>query len=290
MQEGSLRCDVNISVRPIGREKFGTKVEIKNMNSFNAIQRAIDFEIHRQVEAIESGETIKQETRLWEENSQRTISMRSKEGASDYRYFPEPDLMAIEVPLSTLERYRSELPILPAAQRQRYHSDFGLTLYDAALIADDRSIAEFFDATILTGAEPKQVFNWVMGDVTAYLNENKLKIADIALTPATLGEMIGLITNGTISSKIAKDILPELIAKSGSVQDLVTAKGLTVLAGADLEKIVDEVIAANPKEVEQYKGGKTKLLGFFVGKVMKQSQGRAEPQTTNKLVADKLGA
>ena len=290
MQEGSLRCDVNISVRPIGREKFGTKVEIKNMNSFNAIQRAIDFEIHRQVEAIESGETIKQETRLWEENSQRTISMRSKEGASDYRYFPEPDLMAIEVPLSTLERYRSELPILPAAQRQRYHSDFGLTLYDAALIADDRSIAEFFDATILTGAEPKQVFNWVMGDVTAYLNENKLKIDDIALTPATLGEMIGLITNGTISSKIAKDILPELIAKSGSVQDLVTSKGLTVLAGADLEKIVDEVIAANPKEVEQYKGGKTKLLGFFVGKVMKQSQGRAEPQTTNKLVADKLGA
>ena len=242
------------------------------------------------MEAIESGETIKQETRLWEENSQRTISMRSKEGASDYRYFPEPDLMAIEVPLSTLERYRSELPILPAAQRQRYHSDFGLTLYDAALIADDRSIAEFFDATILTGAEPKQVFNWVMGDVTAYLNENKLKIADIALTPATLGEMIGLITNGTISSKIAKDILPELIAKSGSVQDLVTSKGLTVLAGADLEKIVDEVIAANPKEVEQYKGGKTKLLGFFVGKVMKQSQGRAEPQTTNKLVADKLGA
>jgi len=291
MQEGSLRCDVNISVRPVGREKFGTKVEIKNMNSFNAIQRAIDFEIHRQVEALETGcEEIKQETRLWEENSQRTISMRSKEGASDYRYFPEPDLMAIEVPLTTLARYRSELPTLPSAHRKRYHEEFGLTAYDAALIADDRSIAEFFDATILAGADPKQVFNWVMGDVTAYLNENKLKIADIALTPATLAEMIALITNGTISSKIAKDILPELIEKSGSVQDLVTAKGLTVLAGSDLAKIIDEVIAANPKEVEQYNGGKTKLIGFFVGQVMKKTQGRAEPQTTNKLVADKLGA
>ena len=288
MQEGSLRCDVNISVRPVGREKFGTKVEIKNMNSFNAIQRAIDYEIHRQVEAIEAGETIKQETRLWEENTQRTISMRSKEGASDYRYFPEPDLMAIEVPLTTLEKYRSELPPLPAAQRHRYHHEFGLTPYDAALIADDRSIAEFFDATILTGAEPKLVFNWLMGDITAYLNENKLKIADIALTPATLGEMIDLITDGTISSKIAKDILPELILKSVSVKDLVASKGLTVLAGAELEKIIDEVIAANPKEVEQYKGGKTKLLGFFVGKVMKQTQGRAEPQSTNQLIAAKL--
>ncbi|MBD2188684.1 Asp-tRNA(Asn)/Glu-tRNA(Gln) amidotransferase subunit GatB [Pseudanabaena mucicola] len=288
MQEGSLRCDVNISVRPVGQEQFGVKVEIKNMNSFNAIQRAIDFEINRQIEAIASGEPIKQETRLWEENSQRTISMRSKEGASDYRYFPEPDLMAIEVPLTTLEHYRAELPTLPAAHRQRYRDQFGLTPYDAALIADDRSIAEFFDATILTGAEPKQVFNWVMGDVTAYLNENKLKIADIALTPTVLGEMIALITDGTISSKIAKDILPELIVKGGSVKELVASKGLTVLAGAELEKIIDEIIAANPKEVEQYKAGKTKLLGFFVGQTMKKTQGRAEPQTTNQLIASKL--
>ncbi|PZU95430.1 MAG: Asp-tRNA(Asn)/Glu-tRNA(Gln) amidotransferase GatCAB subunit B [Pseudanabaena sp.] len=288
MQEGSLRCDVNISVRPVGQEKFGTKVEIKNMNSFNAIQRAIDFEIHRQIEAISVGEPIKQETRLWEENSQRTISMRSKEGASDYRYFPEPDLMAIEVPLSTLQKYRSELPVLPAAKRNHYHVDFGLTPYDAALIADDRSISEFFDETIAAGADPKQVFNWVMGDITAYLNENKLKVADIALTPTILAEMIALISDGTISSKIAKDILPELITKGGSPKELVATKGLTVLAGAELEKIIDEVIAANPKEVEQYKGGKTKLLGFFVGKVMKQTQGRAEPQSTNKLMADKL--
>ena len=288
MQEGSLRCDVNISVRPFGQEQFGTKVEIKNMNSFNAIQRAIDFEINRQIEAIAVGEPIKQETRLWEENTQRTISMRSKEGASDYRYFPEPDLMAIEVPLTTLDKYRSELPTLPAAHRQRYRDDFGLTPYDAALIAEDRTVAEFFDATILTGAEPKQVFNWVMGDVTAYLNENKLKIASIALTPAILGEMIGLISDGTISSKIAKDILPELIAKGGSPKDLVAAKGLTVLAGAELEKIIDEIIAANPKEVEQYRAGKTKLLGFFVGQTMKKTQGRADPQSTNKLIADKL--
>ncbi len=198
--------------------------------------------------------------------------------------------MAIEVPLTTLARYRSELPTLPASHRQRYRDEFGLTPYDAALIADDRSIAEFFDATILTGAEPKQVFNWVMGDITAYLNENKLKIADIALTPTILGEMIVLIADGTISSKIAKDILPELIVKGGSVKDLVASKGLTVLAGAELEKIIDEIIAANPKEVEQYKAGKTKLLGFFVGQTMKKTQGRAEPQSTNKLIADKLSA
>ncbi len=173
---------------------------------------------------------------------------------------------------------------------QRYRDDYGLTAYDAALIADDRTIAEFFDAAIAAGADPKQSFNWIMGDITAYLNENKLKIGDIAIKPTVLAEMIGLITDGTISSKIAKDILPELILKGGSIKDLVAAKGLTVLAGDALAQIIDEVIAANPKEVEQYKGGKTKLLGFFVGQVMKKTQGRAEPQSTNKLIAEKLSA
>ncbi len=287
MQESSLRCDVNISVRPVGREKFGTKVEIKNMNSFNAIQRAIDFEIERQIAAIEAGEPIMQETRLWEENSQRTISMRLKEGASDYRYFPEPDLVAIEVPLSTLARYHAELPELPFTKRQAYR-DLGLTAYDAQLIADDRTVAEYFEAVIATGTDPKQAFNWIMGDITSYLKEQKLKINDIPLTPAVLAELISLISDQTISSKIAKDILPELLAEGGAVKALIQSKNLTILAGDALEKIIDQVIAANPKELAQYRGGKTKLLGFFVGQVMKVTQGQAAPQATNQFLTQKL--
>ncbi|MEI6429518.1 MAG: Asp-tRNA(Asn)/Glu-tRNA(Gln) amidotransferase subunit GatB [Pseudanabaena sp. ELA607] len=287
MQEGSLRCDLNVSVRPVGTEKFGTKVEIKNMNSFNALQRATDYEIARQIEAIEAGEAIRQETRLWEENSQRTISMRSKEGSSDYRYFPEPDLVPIEITAAQLTQFRSELPELPISRRARYES-YGLTAYDAALIADDRGVSDFYDAAVAEGADPKQSFNWIMGDVTAYLNETKQKISEIPFTPVTLTEMLDLIAKGTISTKIAKDILPELLVNGGSVQEVVTSKGLTVLAGDALSAIIDEVIANNPKEVEQYRAGKTKLLGFFVGQVMKKTQGRAEPQTTNELILAKL--
>jgi len=287
MQEGSLRCDVNISVRPVGTEKFGTKVEIKNMNSFNAIQRAIDHEIDRQVQAIAVGEPIRQETRLWEENTQRTISMRAKEGSSDYRYFPEPDLVAIEVSPQTLAKYRSELPELPASRRDRYQK-LGLGTYEANLIADDRNVSDYFEAVLATKADPKSAFNWIMGDITAYLNERKLKITNLTLTPKVLGEMIALIADGTISSKIAKDILPELLEKGGSVKDLIQKNNLTVLSGAELEKIIDQVIADNPKELEQYRAGKTKLLGFFVGQVMKLTQGRAAPQATNQLLNQKL--
>ncbi|MFN3360921.1 MAG: Asp-tRNA(Asn)/Glu-tRNA(Gln) amidotransferase subunit GatB [Pseudanabaenaceae cyanobacterium] len=290
MQEGSLRCDVNVSVRPKGSSKLGTKVEIKNMNSFNAIQRAIDYEIDRQVAAIEAGERIVQETRLWEENSQRTITMRVKEGSSDYRYFPEPDLPPIVLTAAQIEAYRSALPELPRQKRQRYQLEYGLNAYEANLIADDRSVAEFFEAVVATGAEPKPAFNWIMGDITAYLNENKLKITEIPLTPAALGEMLQLIADQTISTKIAKDLLPELLSQplAGTVKDLVAAKGLKVMTGAELEAIVTEVINSHPKEVEQYRAGKTKLLGFFVGQVMKRTQGKAEPQTTNDLIKAKL--
>ncbi len=290
MQEGSMRCDVNISIRPRGSEQFGTKVEIKNMNSFNAIQRAIEYEIVRQAEALAAGERIIQETRLWEENSQRTISMRSKEGSSDYRYFPEPDLVAIVTAPETLAHYRQELPILPAQRRDRYQAEFGLSAYDANLIADERATADFFEQTISLGADPKQVFNWMMGDITGWLNERKLKLGDIPFRPETLNELISLIADNTISTKIAKDILPELLEHGGSVQELVERKGLTVLSGEALAKIVDAVIANNPKEVEQYRKGKTKLLGFFVGQVMKQTQGRAAPKETNDLVLQKLQA
>ncbi len=289
MQEGSLRCDVNISVRPVGQKEFGVKVEIKNMNSFNAIARAIDYEIERQIQAIANGEKIKQETRLWEEGSQRTISMRSKEGSSDYRYFPEPDLAPIQVPISQKQRWYSELPILPAAKRHHYETQLGLSAYDARVLTDDCQVAEYFEATVATGVNPKQAANWIMGDITAYLNQQKLGINAIALKPSDLAELVGLIETGTISGKIAKDILPELLVTGGSPQHLVEQKGLVQISdAATLEKIIDQIIAANPKELEQYRNGKTKLQGFFVGQVMKKTEGRADPQLTNQLLAQKL--
>ncbi len=291
MQEGSLRCDVNISVRPVGQKEFGVKVEIKNMNSFNAIERAINYEIERQIAAIEAQEEIFQETRLWEENNQRTISMRKKEGSSDYRYFPEPDLPPIKVSPEQLEQWRNELPELPAIKRTRYTTELGLSAYDTQVLTDDRSVAEYFEAAVALLPKPKAISNWVTGDIAAYLNTHKVKIHELALTPIVLAELVTLIEDGTISGKIAKDILPELITQGGSVKALVESKGLVQISDSgELEKIIDEAIATNPKELEQYRSGKTKLLGFFVGQVMKQSGGRADPKLTNQLLQQKLNS
>ncbi|MBD2081806.1 Asp-tRNA(Asn)/Glu-tRNA(Gln) amidotransferase subunit GatB [Leptolyngbya sp. FACHB-17] len=289
MQEGSLRCDVNVSVRPVGQEEFGVKVEIKNMNSFSAIQKAIDHEIERQIAAIENGEKIVQETRLWEEGSQRTISMRVKEGSSDYRYFPEPDLGPIEVSSEQLEEWRSQLPELPYQKRHRYEEELGLSAYDARVLTDDRSVAEYFEATIVAKANPKLAANWIMGDISAYLNNSRKSITDLALKPETLAELIGLIEDGTISNKIGKDVLPELLETGGSAKELIEKKGLIQISDVgEIEAAIDAVLAANPNELEQYRGGKTKLLGFFVGKVMKETGGRADPKLTNQLLAKKL--
>jgi aspartyl-tRNA(Asn)/glutamyl-tRNA(Gln) amidotransferase subunit B len=289
MQEGSLRCDVNVSVRPLGQEKFGTKVEIKNMNSFSAIQKAIEYEIERQVAAIENGEKIVQETRLWEENGQRTVSMRAKEGSSDYRYFPEPDLPPIEVTSEQSEEWKAQIPELPAQKRHRYETQLGLSAYDARVLTDDREVAEYFEASVAAGVSPKLVANWITQDIAAYLNNNKASITEIALKPEILAELVDLIEKGTISNKIGKDILPELIAQGGSAKALVEKKGLTTLSDtAELEKIIDEIIAANPKEVEKFRSGKTNVKGFFVGQVMKKTSGRADPKLTNQLVDEKL--
>lgn len=291
MQEGSLRCDVNISVRPTGHAAFGTKVEIKNMNSFNAIQRAIDYEIERQIQALEAGESIAQETRLWEEGAQRTISMRTKEGSSDYRYFPEPDLMPIEVSADQQAQWRTQLPELPAQKRHRYETDLGLSAYDARVLSEDRPVAEYFEAAVAAGANPKQAANWVMGDITGYLNSEKISVAEIALKPLALAELINLIEQGTISSKIAKDLLPKLLVQGGSPKQLVESQGLTQISDpAVLEALVEEILVAHPHELAQYRNGKTKLLGFFVGQIMKQTQGRADPKATNQLLAQKLKA
>ncbi|NCJ07635.1 Asp-tRNA(Asn)/Glu-tRNA(Gln) amidotransferase subunit GatB [Synechococcales cyanobacterium C] len=289
MQEGSLRCDVNISVRPVGQEAFGTKVEIKNMNSFNAIQRAIDYEIQRQVEVLESGGTLSQETRLWEEGAQRTISMRSKEGSSDYRYFPEPDLTPIEVPLAQLETWRSQLPELPAQKRHRYETDLELSAYDARILTDDLAVAQYFEATLWAGAPAKQAVNWIMSDITGYLNTEKRSISEIALTPAALAELIALIESSTISSKIAKDLLPKLLSQGGSPKALVEQKGLTQISdSATLTALIDQILAAHPQELEQYRAGKTKLQGFFVGQIMKKTNGRADPKLANQILSKKL--
>lgn len=289
MQEGSLRCDVNISVRPVGSDKFGTKVEIKNMNSFNAIQRAIEYEIERQIEAIEAGERIVQETRLWDEASQSTFTMRVKEGSSDYRYFPEPDLGPIEVSKVQLADWKTELPELPAQKRHRYETDLGLSAYDARVLTDDRSIAEYFEAVVAAGASPKLAANWIMGDISAYLNTEKLSITEIPLKPESLAEMIKLIEANTISNKIGKDILPELLSNGGSAKALVEKKGLLQISDPKLIAAeIDKVIAANPGELEKYRSGKKNLLGFFVGQVMKATGGKADPKLTNQLLQKKL--
>lgn len=289
MAEGSLRCDVNISIRPKGTEKFGTKVEIKNMNSFNAIQRAIEFEIERQIHCLETGEPIVQETRLWDEGKQVTKSMRSKEGSSDYRYFPEPDLGPIEVSEAQRENWRSELPELPAQKRHRYAEQYDLSAYDARVLTDEKSTADYYEATVAAGADAKQAANWLMGDIAAYVNANKLLVSDLPLQPAELAELIGLIEAGTISGKIAKDILPELLEKGGSPKAIVEAKGLTQISDpAQIEALVDELLAAHPTELEQYRAGKTKLQGFFVGQLMKKTGGRVDPKLSNQILNQKL--
>lgn len=290
MQEGSLRCDVNISVRPQGQEQFGTKVEIKNMNSFSAIQKAIEYEIDRQIAALENGEPIIQETRLWEEGSQRTISMRIKEGSSDYRYFPEPDLPPLEVSASQMEQWRSELPELPAAKRQRYEATLGLSAYDTRVLTDDPKVARYFEAAVAAGASAKGVTNWVTQDIAAHLNSNVgLSIDQLPLKPDQLAELVNLIEKGTISGKIAKEILPELLEKGGSPQAIVDSKGMTQISDAGaIEAIIDEVIAAHPDELEKYRAGKKQLQGFFVGQVMKRTSGRADPKLTNQILGKKL--
>jgi aspartyl-tRNA(Asn)/glutamyl-tRNA(Gln) amidotransferase subunit B len=289
MQEGSLRCDVNISVRPVGSEKFGTKVEIKNMNSFSAIQKAIEYEIERQIAAVEAGERIVQETRLWDEASQRTFTMRVKEGSSDYRYFPEPDLGPIEVSPEQLATWKAELPELPAQKRHRYETELGLSAYDARVLTEEQAIASYFEATVAAGGNSKLAVNWIMGDISAYLNNEKLSITQLPLKPEALAEMITLIEANTISNKIGKDILPELLANGGSPKALVEQKGLLQVSDPQvIEAAIDQVIAANPSELEKYRSGKKNLLGFFVGQVMKATGGKADPKLTNQLLQKKL--
>ncbi|EFN58388.1 hypothetical protein CHLNCDRAFT_50146 [Chlorella variabilis] len=298
MAEGSMRCDVNISVRPRGQAAFGTKVEIKNMNSFNAMQRAIDFEIARQVQLLEDGQAaaIVQETRLWDEGQQCTYSMRKKEGLADYRYFPEPDLPALVLNQAYLDEIQASMPELPRQVRERYLA-LGLSQYDVLVLSDERDVVAYFDAVLAAGAPPKPATNWVMGDVMAYCKEARLGWDALAerMAPTALAEMIGLIEDGTISGKIGKEVLPALLAGEGGsgsgVRAMVETRGLVQISDpAALAAIVDGVLSANPKQLQQYREGKPKLQGFFVGAVMKESKGRANPAELNRILMEQLNA
>ncbi|KGG08512.1 Asp-tRNA(Asn)/Glu-tRNA(Gln) amidotransferase subunit GatB [Prochlorococcus marinus] len=291
MQEGSLRCDVNISVRKGPNSPFGTKVEIKNMNSFSAIQKACDYEIARQIEVYENGGKIFQETRLWDEAKQLTKSMRLKEGSSDYRYFPDPDLGPIEITKAQQEIWFKELPELPSKKRNKYVSQFGLSAYDARVISDEISMANFFEETVANGAEPKLASNWVTSDIVGYLKSNKLSFSELKLSPENLAEMISMISKNIISGKIAKEILPELIQENTSPKKLVEEKGLAMISdSSSILPIIDELINEHQNEVQAFKNGKTKLLGFFVGQLMKRTKGKADPKLANKLFMEKLNS
>ena len=289
MQEGSLRCDVNISVRPTVNDPFGTKVEIKNMNSFSAIQKACEYEIKRQIKAYESGEEVKQETRLWDEGKQLTKSMRSKEGSSDYRYFPDPDLGPIEVSHDLKEKWRSELPELPAAKRNRYAAELGLSIYDARVLTDESSMAKYFEKVVNEGGAAKSSANWITGDIAAFIKSNRLSFDQLSFKPNELAEMLKMIDVGEISGKIAKEILPELLSKGGSPKQLVKERGLGMIGDPKvIEEIIDKLILNHPNEVESFRAGKTKLLGFFVGQLMKETKGKADPKLANQILNKKL--
>ncbi len=285
LEEGSMRCDANISIMPKGSDKFGTRAEIKNVNSFSALQRAIEYEIDRQIEIVEEGGEVVQETRLWDDNLKETRSMRGKEDAHDYRYFPEPDLMPLEISREWVEDIRKTMPELPEQKRQRYMS-LGLSEYDAGVIVEQMASALFFDKVLELGANPKTAVNFMMGEIAAYLKENKVEIDETKLTPENLAELISLIEKGTISNNIGKQILvEEMIVNGEKASAIVEKKGLSQISdeGA-IKEIVEKVVNAHPAEVESYKNGKTNLLGFFVGQVMKETKGRANPKTVNELV------
>ncbi|WP_314627164.1 Asp-tRNA(Asn)/Glu-tRNA(Gln) amidotransferase subunit GatB [uncultured Selenomonas sp.] len=289
MEEGNLRADLNISLRPIGEKTLGTKAEMKNINSFKAVEDALSYEIERQEEILEDGGHIVQETRTWDPERGITKSMRSKEEAHDYRYMPEPDLVPIVTSEEEIEAYRKALPELPDARRERYMEAFGLSAYDAGILTASRALAEYFEACLADGADAKGAANWIMGDLAKNLNAEGKTIEQSPVEASRLAQMLKLIEKGTISSKIAKKVFAEMWTSSDAPEKIVEDKGLVQITDTKaIEAIVDAVIAANPKPVADYKSGNKKAVGALVGQVMKQSKGKANPQLVNQLLADKL--
>lgn len=289
MEEGSLRCDGNISIRPFGQEAFGTKTELKNLNSFNFVRKGLEYEEKRQAQILLAGGKIQQETRRYDEATGKTILMRTKEGAADYRYFPEPDLPPVTIDEEWIESVKATISEMPDVRRQRYTKEYGLPEYDAMVLTLTKTMSDFFDQTVANGADAKLASNWLMGDVSAYLNSEKTTLEEIKLTPKNLAQMIHLIEDGTISSKIAKQLLKILAEEGGDATEIVEARGMVQLSDpAKLQPIIDEVIAKNESSLEDFRNGKDRAVGFFVGQVMKQTRGQANPQVVNKLLMETL--
>ena len=289
MQEGSLRCDVNLSVRPAGSEELGTRTEMKNLNSFKAIARAIEYEAHRQVELIQEGKRVVQETRRWDENKDATFAMRSKENAQDYRYFPEPDIPPMELSEEYLEHVRAEIPEMAEAKMARYQRDWGLPVYDTRMITSQKALADFFEETVALGAAPKQAANWIMGEVLRQLSAQGLEAKDMTLTPGTLARLIELVQTGKLNRNTAVKVFDAVFVADGDVDAYVKEHGLEQVSDAGLVgRAVEQVFAANPKSIEDYRAGKEKAFGFLVGQVMRELKGRASPQVVNQTIREKL--
>jgi aspartyl-tRNA(Asn)/glutamyl-tRNA(Gln) amidotransferase subunit B len=293
MQEGSFRMDANVSVRPRGQAEFGTRAELKNINSFRFLERAINFEVTRQVELIEDGGKVVQETRLYDADRDETRSMRSKEEANDYRYFPDPDLLPLEIDAAFIAEVIEGMPELPDVRRARFQSDYGLSAYDAEVLTATRGQADYYEAVVAAAGDAKLSANWVMGDLAAALNKAGLDIADSPVAAPALGQLIARIRDNTISGKIAKDVFAAMWEGEGDADAVIEAKGLKQITDTGaIEALVDEVLAANPAQVESYRQAdpakQPKMLGFFVGQIMKRSQGKANPQQVNELLRKKL--
>ena len=292
MEEGSLRCDANVSVRPAGEDQFGTRTELKKLNSFRYVQKAIDYEMQRQINVIESGGRVVQETRLWNSVEERTVSMRSKEEAHDYRYFPEPDLPLLSIDEGSVNRLRRSLVELPEAKRTRFMREYALSEYDAGVLTATRALADFFEEAARLSGHPKLAANWVMGDLLRFYKDSAVDLKDLSKSPvsaAMVAELIRLVEDGTISGKIAKAVFEEMYRSSKQPGAIIKEKGLVQISDTgEIERAVDQVISENSKTVEQYRSGKTGSLGFFVGQVMKLTGGRANPQTVNEILRKKL--
>ncbi len=290
MEKGHLRCDANVSVRLKGAPQFGTKAEVKNLNSFRFLKQALDFEIARQVALIERGGRVVQETRLYDPDHGETFAMRSKEDAHDYRYFPEPDLVPLRITAAMLDEARASMPELPAIKRARFIADYGLREYDAEVLTQTRAASEYFETAARVSGDPKMAANWVMGDLMGLLKAENRDIADSPVTAAHLGELVKLIGSGDLSGKLAKEIFPKMFATGDAPSVIVEREGLKQISDTGaLEKIIADVIANNPKQVEQYKGGKTTVINFLVGQAMKASRGQANVTAVTELLKQKLG-
>ncbi len=291
MQEGSFRCDANVSVRPLGQAELGTRAELKNLNSFRFIEKAIEFEVERQIDLLESGGKVVQETRLYDADRDETRPMRTKEEANDYRYFPDPDLLPVVLDEAFIAEVHDELPELPAAKRARFLSDYGLRDDDVEILVSSRALADYFEAVAGTlKDDPKLAANWVVGELSGALNRDGIDIDASRVAPHALGELLLRIKDGTISGKLAKEVFEAMWAGEGSADEIIDSKGLKQITDTGaIETIVDEVLAANTGQVQQYKDGNQKVLGFFVGQVMKASQGKANPQQVNQILRQKLG-